>query len=113
FGETQAMDSGIMYSAIKNGEVDAIDAFSTDGRIPAFNLQVLEDDKNFFPPYYATPVIRADTLKEHPEIEKALSMLAGKIDNEKMQELNARVDIDKEQYEDVAVDFLKEEGLID
>ncbi|MCU1808755.1 glycine/betaine ABC transporter substrate-binding protein [Cytobacillus firmus] len=113
FGETQAMDSGIMYSAIKNGEVDVIDAFSTDGRIPAFNLQVLEDDKKFFPPYYATPVIRADTLKEHPEIEKALSMLAGKIDNEKMQELNARVDIDKEQYEDVAVDFLKEEGLID
>ncbi|MBG9448227.1 glycine/betaine ABC transporter [Cytobacillus firmus] len=113
FGETQAMDSGIMYSAIKNGEVDVIDAFSTDGRIPAFNLQVLEDDKNFFPPYYATPIIRADTLKEHPEIEKALSMLAGKIDNEKMQELNARVDLDKEQYEDVAVDFLKEEGLID
>lgn len=88
-------------------------AGTTDGRIPAFNLQVLEDDKNFFPPYYATPVIRADTLKEHPEIEKALSMIAGKIDNEKMQELNARVDIDKEQYEDVAVDFLKEEGLID
>ncbi|WP_312095948.1 glycine betaine ABC transporter substrate-binding protein [Niallia sp.] len=113
FKNTQAMDSGIMYSAIKNGDVDVIDAFSTDGRIPAFDLQVLEDDQNFFPPYYATPVIRAETLEEHPELEEVLAMLVGKIDNEKMQELNARVDIDKEQYEDVAVDFLKEEGLIE
>ncbi|EOR22520.1 periplasmic glycine betaine/choline-binding (lipo)protein of an ABC-type transport system [Niallia nealsonii AAU1] len=113
FKNTQAMDSGIMYSAIKNGDVDVIDAFSTDGRIPAFDLQVLEDDQNFFPPYYATPVIRADTLEKHPELEKVLGMLVGKIDNEKMQELNARVDIDKEQYEDVAVEFLKEEGLIE
>lgn len=113
FAETQAMDSGIMYSAIKNGEVDVIDAFATDGRIPAFNLKVLKDDKNFFPPYYAAPLIRADTLEEHPELEEVLNMLAGKIDDEKMQELNARVDIDKEQYEEVAVDFLKEEGLID
>ncbi|REB74188.1 glycine betaine ABC transporter substrate-binding protein [Bacillus sp. 522_BSPC] len=113
FKNTQAMDSGIMYSAIKNGDVDVIDAFSTDGRIPAFDLQVLEDDQNFFPPYYATPVIRAETLEKHPELEEVLAMLVGKIDNEKMQELNARVDIDKEQYEDVAVDFLKEEGLIE
>ncbi|WP_400246750.1 glycine betaine ABC transporter substrate-binding protein [Niallia sp. JL1B1071] len=113
FKNTQAMDSGIMYSAIKNGDVDVIDAFSTDGRIPAFDLQVLEDDQNFFPPYYATPVIRAETLEKHPELEEVLGMLVGKIDNEKMQELNARVDIDKEQYEDVAVDFLKEEGLIE
>ncbi|WP_226527569.1 glycine betaine ABC transporter substrate-binding protein [Metabacillus niabensis] len=113
FGGTKGMDSGIMYSAIKNGEVDVIDAFSTDGRIPAFNLKVLEDDKNFFPPYYATPIIRADTLEKYPEIEEVLGMLVGKIDNEKMQELNARVDIDKQQYEDVAIDFLKEEGLIE
>ena len=113
FGNTQAMDSGIMYSAIKNGEVDVIDAYSTDGRIPAFNLQILEDDKGFFPPYYATPVIRADTLEKYPEIEEVLGMLAGKINNEKMQELNARVDLDKEEYEDVAIDFLREEGLID
>ncbi len=112
FGDTQAMDSGIMYSAIKNGEVDVIDAFATDGRIPAFNLKVLEDDKNYFPPYFATPVIRGDTLEKYPELEKVLGMLVGRIDNEKMQELNARVDLDKEGYEDVAVDFLKEEGLI-
>lgn len=107
------MDSGIMYSAIKNGEVDVIYAFSTDGRIPAFNLKVLEDEKNFFAPYYATPIIRADTLEKYPEIEEVLGMLVGKIYNKKMHELNARVDIDKEQYEDVGIDFLKEEGLIE
>ncbi|WP_054951647.1 glycine betaine ABC transporter substrate-binding protein [Numidum massiliense] len=113
FAATQSMDSGIIYKAIKNEKVDVIDAYATDGRIPAFNLKVLEDDKKLFPPYYAAPLIRADTLKKHPELEDVLNKLADKIDNETMQKLNARVDIDKEQYEDVAVDFLKEAGLID
>jgi osmoprotectant transport system permease protein len=113
FAETQPMDSGIMYNAIKNGEVDVIDAFNTDGRIPAFHLKVLEDDRNFFPPYHAAPLIRADTLEAHPELEEVLNMLQGRIDDEKMRELNARVDIDGEDYEQVAIDFLEEEGLID
>nr|WP_305809362.1 glycine betaine ABC transporter substrate-binding protein [Sporosarcina sp. D27] len=113
FKEAKTMDTGIMYSAIKNGDVDVIDAFGTDGRIPEFNLKVLEDDKNLFPPYYAAPLIRQDVLDKHPELEEVLNMLAGRIDDERMQQLNARVDIDKEEYETVAVDFLKEEGLID
>lgn len=113
FGDAKTMDTGIMYSAIKSGDVDVIDAFGTDGRIPAFNLKVLEDDKQLFPPYYAAPLIRQDVLDKHPELEDVLNMLSGLIDDEKMQAMNARVDIDKEQYETVAIDFLKEEGLID
>lgn len=113
FGAVKSMDTGIMYSAIKNKEIDVVDAFATDGRIVAFNLKVLEDDKQLFPPYFAAPLIRQDTLDAHPELEDVLNMLAGTIDNEKMQKLNARVDLDKEQYETVAIDFLKEEGLID
>lgn len=113
FAKTQTMDAGIMYSAIKNGKVDVIDAYATDGRIPAFNLKVLKDDKKLFPPYYAAPVIRADTLEKHPELEEVLNLLAGRIDDEKMQELNAQVDIDKQPYEEVAIKFLKEEGLIE
>ncbi|MCP3761590.1 glycine/betaine ABC transporter substrate-binding protein [Domibacillus sp. A3M-37] len=113
FASTQTLDTGIMYSAIKNNEVDAIDAFTTDGRIQAFDLKVLEDDKKFFPPYYAVPIVRGEILEEYPELQEVLNMLAGKIDDERMQELNKRVDLDGKKYEEVAEEFLKEEGLID
>lgn len=113
FSSTETLDSGIIYSAIKNNEVDAVDAYTTDGRIQAFDLKVLKDDKQFFPPYYAIPVVRGEVLEQHPELKKVLNMLAGKIDDERMQELNKRVDIDGKKYEEVAEEFLKEEGLID
>jgi osmoprotectant transport system permease protein len=112
FGDTQAMDSGIIYSAAKNHKVDVIDAYTTDGRIPAFHLQVLKDDKHVFPPYNAVPVVRGDVLKKHPELKKVLNLLAGKISDKKMQQLNAEVDIDKKTYEEVAHQFLINEGLI-
>ncbi|OLN23884.1 glycine/betaine ABC transporter [Domibacillus antri] len=113
FASTQTLDSGIMYSAIKNNEVDAIDAYTTDGRIQAFNLKVLEDDKQFFPPYYAIPVVRGEVLESHPQLKEVLNMLAGKINDERMQELNKRVDLDGKKYEEVAEEFLKEEGFIE
>jgi len=112
FKNTMSMDPGIMYSALKNHKVDVIDAFTTDGRIPAFHLYVLKDDKHQFPPYNAAPVIREEVLKKHPELEKVINLLAGKITNEKMQQLNAEVDLKKKDYDDVAEQFLKEEGLI-
>nr|WP_235950669.1 glycine betaine ABC transporter substrate-binding protein [Heyndrickxia shackletonii] len=112
FGKTQAMDSGIIYSAAKNHKADVIDAYTTDGRIPAFNLQVLEDDKHVFPPYNAVPLVRGEVLKEHPELKKVLNLLAGKISDKKMQELNAEVDIHKKTYKEVAHQFLMDEGLL-
>lgn len=112
FKDVKAMDPGIIYSAIKNKDVDVIDAYATDGRIQAFDLKILEDDEQLFPPYYAAPLIRQETLDQYPELEKVLNQLAGKISNEKMQTLNAKVDIDKQDYEEVAIAFLKEEGLI-
>jgi len=112
FKKTQAMDSGIIYSAAKNHKADVIDAYTTDGRIPAFNLQVLEDDKHVFPPYNAVPVVRGEVLKKHPELKEVLNLLAGKISDQKMQELNAKVDIDKKTYKEVAHQFLVEEGLL-
>jgi osmoprotectant transport system permease protein len=112
FKKTSTMDPGIMYSALKNHKVDVIDAYTTDGRIPAFHLYVLKDDKHQFPPYNAAPVIREEVLKKHPELEKVINLLAGKITNEKMQQLNAEVDLKKKDYDDVAEQFLKEEGLI-
>jgi len=112
FKETKGMDPGLTYAAVKDGATDVNDAFSTDGRIVAFDLKVLKDDKNFFPPYYAAPVVRQDTLDAHPEIADALNLLAGKIDDTTMSELNAKVDLEKQNPKDVAHDWLIAEGLI-
>lgn len=106
------MDSGIMYSSIKNGEVNAISAFATDGRIPEFDLQVLEDDKKFFPPYYAVPMIREEKLKEIPGLEELINKLGDKISDKEMMKLNAKVDIDGMEPHEVAKEFLKENNLI-
>lgn len=113
--ETQPvqMDPGLMYRAIADGAVDVIDGFATDGRIPAYELAVLEDDKEFFPPYYAAPLVRNQTLKKHPEIEQILNGIAGKISNKTMQKLNFEVDEKGRKVENVAREFLKSSGLIE
>ncbi|SFA81206.1 MULTISPECIES: glycine betaine ABC transporter substrate-binding protein [unclassified Bacillus (in: firmicutes)] len=112
FKEKESLDPNLMYTAVKEGDVDVIPAFTTDGRIARFNLGVLEDDKKFFPPYYAAPVIRKETLKDFPELKKVLNQLEGKISEKEMAEMNARVDLDKEDPKKVATDFLKMKGLI-
>jgi osmoprotectant transport system permease protein len=112
FKATKGMDPGLTYGAAKEAKVDVIDGFSTDGRIPAFNLKILKDDKQFFPPYYAAPIIRKDTLKAHPELEKVLNLLAGKLNEATMAKLNAQVDIEGKSAREVAENWLKEQGLI-
>lgn len=112
FKDVKAMDTGLMYSALKDSKADVAPAYATDGRIIAFDLKVLKDDKNFFPPYYAAPIIRNDTLTKHPELADALNSLAGKLDDTTMQKLNAQVDLDKKKSKDVANEWLKAQGLI-
>jgi osmoprotectant transport system permease protein len=112
FKATKGMDPGLTYDAAKERAVDVIDGFSTDGRIPAFHLKILKDDKRYFPPYYAAPVIRKDTLKVHPELEKVLNLLAGKLNEGTMAKLNAQVDLEKKKPREVAENWLKEQGLI-
>lgn len=112
FKDVKAVDGGLRYTALENDKSDVIDAFSTDGLLEAFQLKVLEDDKHFFPPYYAVPVIKQETLKEHPELKKAINSLAGKLTDEKMRGLNYKVDSLKQSPAKVAKEFLKTEGLI-
>ncbi|MGI9455176.1 MAG: glycine betaine ABC transporter substrate-binding protein, partial [Aeoliella sp.] len=112
FAHVADIDAGLMYGAIKNGEVDVIAAYSTDGRIAAYDLVLLEDDRRFFPPYFAVPVVNGKTLKEHPELADALAPLAGLLDNDTMQKLNLAVDEHKRSPEVVAREFLVERGLI-
>lgn len=112
FRSPKGMDPGLTYAACRDGKVDVIDAFATDGRIPAFQLKVLKDDKNFFPPYYAAPIIRADTLEKHPQLADVLNMLSGKLDDKQMAALNAKVDLEKKDAKEVAREWLKAQGLI-
>ena len=106
------MDTGLTYPALRDGEVDVSVVFATDGRIPAFDLRVLEDDLDYFPAYALTPVIRAETLEEFPELEAQLNALSALLDDETMAELNARVDVERETIERVAEAFLEEHDLL-
>ncbi|MBP3041601.1 hypothetical protein J9303_19355 [Bacillaceae bacterium Marseille-Q3522] len=112
FQDVKAVDGGLRYTAIQNDEVDVIDAFATDGLLEEFQLKVLQDDKQFFPPYYAVPLVREEVLKDHPEVAEALQLLAGKIDDAVMRELNYKVDSLKQSPEQTLREFLVEEGLI-
>ena len=107
FLEVKDLDPAIMYQAIANREVDVICAFATDGRIAALNLTPLDDDRGFFPPYQAAPVVRQQCLTAHPEVGDALSLLGGILDNATMQHLNFDVDGKKKSPADVARRFLK------
>jgi len=113
FKQTKGMDHGIMYRSIEEGESDVTNAYATDAQIKVHNLVILEDDKQFFPPYDAGPVIRQDTLDQYPELEGILNQLSGLITEEEMQQMNAEVDVDALKEEDVARDFLIKKGLIE
>ncbi len=113
FGELREMSPSLMYQALRNGTVDVISAYATNGKIEAFNLYRLEDDKNLFPPYDAAPLIRGETLDAHPEIRTALSPLFGEIDNETMTRLNFRTADEKIAPEKVARQFLRKRGLVE
>jgi glycine betaine/choline ABC-type transport system substrate-binding protein/ABC-type proline/glycine betaine transport system permease subunit len=112
FKNISPVDGGLRYTSLNNDKTDVIDAFSTDGLLKAFNLKVLKDDQNFFPPYYAAPVINNNTLKKHPELRDLVNKLAGKLTDETMRELNYRVDKLDEIPEKVAEDFLRKNELI-
>ncbi len=113
FGRVVDIDSGAMYNAIRGGGVDVIAAYSTDGRIAAYDLVLLEDDRQFFPPYYAAPVVQLETLERYPELGEALEPLEGLLANRTMQKLNYEVDEHKRSPDEVARKFLVDKGLIE
>lgn len=113
FKDVRAMDPGLKYKAIENDQVQVINAYSTDGQLQAFNLVILEDDKDFFPPYNAMVIVRKGAAEAHPELMATVNLLASRFDDETMQHLNYRVDDLGETVEAVARDFLQEQGLLD
>ncbi|CAI0811785.1 Osmoprotectant-binding protein [Serratia entomophila] len=110
--QIRQMDPGLVYNAIRDGFVDAGLVYTTDGRVKGFDLQVLEDDKGYFPSYAVTPVVRAEVLKNTPGLEQALNTLSKQFNNQVITELNAKVDIEYQTPQQVADAFLKQRGLI-
>jgi osmoprotectant transport system substrate-binding protein len=105
------MDAGLVYTALRNGQVFAGLVYTTDGRLNAFKLKLLEDDKHYFPDYTAAPVVRQAYLDTHPQLAAQLKPLAELFDDKTMRELNARVDVDHQSPSAVAADFLRQHPL--
>ncbi|MFP5079019.1 ABC transporter permease/substrate-binding protein [Pedobacter sp. JCM 36344] len=108
---TTVISDAVMYKAAYEGDLDVISGYSTDGRLKAFDLRILKDDKGIFPPYYAAPIVRESSLKKFPDLEQVLNLLAGKITDSVMTDLNYRTDYLKQSPERVAKDFLLKAGL--
>ncbi|GEO09373.1 ABC transporter permease/substrate-binding protein [Segetibacter aerophilus] len=108
---TVVISDAIMYKAAFENQLDVISGYSTDGRLKAYDLVVLNDDKTIFPPYYAAPIVRQDALIKYPELEPALNLLSGRIKDSVMTDLNYRVDHLKESPEKVAKEFLMRQNL--
>lgn len=106
------LDPGLVYTALKNNQVELGLVYATDGRVKGFDLVLLEDDLHFFPAYNAVPVVRKAVLDRHPPLAPLLNALAATLDNESMTEMNYKVDIGQQPVDKVAEDFLRGHGLI-
>ncbi|MGW7997562.1 osmoprotectant ABC transporter substrate-binding protein [Staphylococcus xylosus] len=113
FNSLKPMQIGLVYDALKNDKLDVALGYTTDGRIAAYDLVVLKDDKNFFPPYDASAVAPNKLLKKHPQIKKSISKLDDKISTEQMQKLNYEADGNGKEPAVVAETFLKKHNYFD
>lgn len=112
FQGTREMDLALKYQAMSSGQVNVINAFSTDGLLKKYNLAILEDDQFFFPSYHCAPIVRQDILQKYPELADTLEKLSGQITDEVMIELNYQVDELKQEPRAVALSFLQEKSLL-
>lgn len=112
FKDLKEMDIGLKYEAIGSGQVDVINAFSTDGLLKQYQLKVLDDNRNFFPSYQGATLIRRETLEKYPELEGVLQKLSNQITDDDMILMNYYVEKENKDPKDVAEEFLKGKGLI-
>ena len=106
------MEPALRYQAIQSGDIQITDAYSTDAEIARYDLVVLEDDKQLFPPYQGAPLMKAKLLEKHPELEAILNKLAGKITESQMSQMNYQVGVEGQSAEEVAREFLLQEGIL-
>ena len=108
----RVMDLGLLYRALQNHSVDIVAGSNTDGLIAALGLIVLEDDRHYFPPYDAVPIVRPDLLRRFPAAQTAFERLAGRITADDMRRLNYVVDGEKKDAAAVAAQFLQQKALL-
>ena len=108
----KTLEPNLRYQAINGGNVQIVDAYSTDSELIEYDLVVLEDDKQLFPPYQGAPLMRKDTLEKYPELEEILNKLAGQISAEEMSRMNYQVKVDKRSASEVAHEYLVNKGLV-
>jgi len=113
FANARGMEHGLAYEALAKGSIDVVDAYSTDAKLLRYQLRTLEDDRSFFPPYHAAPLVRGELLERHPELRAVLELLAFRISDERMIALNHAVEVDGRLFKDVAGAFLADEGLLE
>lgn len=113
FGDAKGVEHGLAYAAVRAGQLDVIDAYTTDGKLLRYDLRVLEDDMGYFPPYHAAPVVRADALARIPRLRAVLDELAYRLPESAMQELNDSVESGGATFADAARGFLQRSGLVD
>ncbi|GEO66358.1 osmoprotectant ABC transporter substrate-binding protein [Levilactobacillus spicheri] len=108
FGTVKPMQLGLLYDALAANKMDAVLGYSTDGRVASYHLKLLKDDRDFFPPYDASPVATNQVLKQHPELRSVLNRLVGQVSLKTMQRLNYQVDDQLQEPQTVAKQFLKD-----
>jgi len=112
-GRVRVLEHGLAYEGIQSGAIDITDAYTTDAKLLRYALRTLEDDRGFFPPYHAAPVVNAAVAGRHPEIEAALERLAFQIPNEAAQAMNYAIEARDHDVADVARAFLERAGLVE
>ncbi len=111
FPNLVTMEPKLRYSAVEQNDINLLDAYSTDSELRRYNLTVLEDDLELFPPYQGAPLLRKETLEKYPELEGILNQLAGKITDDEMREMNYQVAVEGRSAVEVAREYLEEEGI--
>ncbi len=112
FSNLVTMEPKLRYGAIQSGDINLVDAYSTDSELKQYKLSVLEDDQHLFPPYQGAPMLRKETVEKYPEIADALNKLAGKITDDEMREMNYQVNVEGVSPKTVAAKYLLSEKLI-
>ncbi len=113
FPTLKTMEPKLRYQAMERGDINLVDAYSTDSELKKYDLKVLEDDRNMFPPYQGAPLLREETLEEYPELKETLEKLSGNITDDEMREMNYKVNIEGVLAKEAAKEFLKKKGFIE
>ncbi|KAF9404898.1 hypothetical protein HW555_014110 [Spodoptera exigua] len=111
--DVKSMEPSLRYQAIDNGDVNVVDAYSTDSELKQYDLVILEDSKQLFPPYQGAPLLKAETLEKYPELKELLEPLVGKITEEEMSGMNYQVNVEQKDPATVAHDYLVKHKMLE